>query len=70
MKQEVKDCFKSAIKDEKNGRKHKGLLIVKPDNKIAAKYGYMNDLCKKAIYQCEEIVFSDKEFKVPKELYG
>lgn len=36
---------------------------------IAAKYNYMNNMCKRAISQCEEIVFSDKEFKVPKELY-
>ena len=29
----------------------------------------MENICKKAISQAEEIVFSDKEFKVPKELY-
>ena len=177
MKSEVKDCFKTAINDEKKGKKHKGLLITKPDNKIAeeylikakknlelcdvykdegydykipeewfytlyycalailAKFGiesrsqkctalflryaqdnhlieyddefidritvykdkdetsdvdereksrygssvrsqeienryeYMNQLCKRAIFKCEEIVFSDKEFKIPKEEY-
>ena len=36
---------------------------------VASKYRYMADICKKAISQCEEIVFSNKEFKVPKELY-
>jgi len=36
---------------------------------IEIKYEYMTDLCKKAISQSEEIVFSDKEFKVPKEMY-
>ena len=36
---------------------------------VASKYVYMTTICKKAISQCEEIVFSDKEFKVPKELY-
>ena len=35
---------------------------------IAGKYDYMNKICKTAISQCEEIVFSDKEFKVPKEI--
>ncbi len=30
----------------------------------------MNNTCKKAISQAEEIVFSDEEFKVPKELFG
>jgi len=36
---------------------------------IEGKYNYMTNLCKKAISQAEEIVFSDKEFKVPKEIY-
>lgn len=177
MKKEVRDCFVDAIKNEKKGKKHKGLLITQPNNKMAeeylakakvnlqlcdlykeqgfeykipeewfytlyycalailskfgiesrsqrctaaflrhvkdnglieyddefidritvygskeeksdvderetarygstirskelsSKYEYMTGVCKKAIYQCEEIVFSDKEFKVPKELY-
>src|SRR3989344_2039298 len=174
---EVRDCFVNALKDEKKGQKHKGLLVIRPDDKIAKeyiskakinlhlcdlyreqgfdykipeewfytlyycalailskfgiesrsqkctaiflryakdngsidyddefidritvyrskdeksdvderenarygsavqskeieiKYEYMTDLCKKAISQSEEIVFSDKEFKVPKEMY-
>ena len=36
---------------------------------IESKYNYMNDACKKAISQCEEIVFSNQEFNIPKELY-
>ena len=177
MKKEVRDCFVLAAKDEKKGKKHKGLLIGKPDNKVAedyiakakvnlqlcdfykekgfdykipeewfytlyycalailskfgiesrsqkctafflryakdnglveyedefidrimvysakeeksdvderetarysssiaseeveSKYEYMINICKKAISQAEEMVFSDKDFKVPKELY-
>ncbi|MBU1201914.1 MAG: hypothetical protein KJ583_01280 [Nanoarchaeota archaeon] len=177
MKKEVRDCFVIATKDEKKGKKHKGLIIYKPDNKVAedyitkakvnlqlcdfykekgfdykipeewfytlyycalailskfgiesrsqkctafflryannnklieyedefidritvysakdeksdvderetarysssitskeveSKYKHMTNICKKAISQAEEIVFSDKEFKVPKELY-
>ena len=177
MKKEVRDCFVLAAKDEKKGKKHKGLRIGKPDNKTAegyiqkakvnlqlcdvykekgfdykipeewfytlyycalailskfgiesrsqkctafflryakdgklieydddfidritvhstkeeksdvderetarysssitskeieSKYDHMTDVCKKAISQAEEMVFSDKEFKVPKELY-
>ena len=38
MSMEVRDCFISALKDEKKGKKHKGLLITKPDNKIAESY--------------------------------
>ena len=175
--EEVNDCFASALKDEKKGKKHKGLLIANPDDKkaeeylskakrnlelcdfykekgfdykipeewfytlyycalailskfgiesrsqkctatflryakdnslidydddfidritfhrdkgersdvderetarygssikseeVASKYGHMTVTCKKAISQCEEIVFSDKEFDLPKELY-
>jgi hypothetical protein len=175
--EKVRDCFVSAIKDEKKGKKHKGLLITRPDDKkaeeyiakakvnlelcdfykekgfdykipeewfytlyycalvilskfgiesrsqkctaaflrfakdinlieyddefidritvhsakeeksdvderetarygssikskeVESKYKHMTNVCKKAISQCEEIVFSDKEFKVPKGLY-
>jgi len=35
---------------------------------IMEKYEFMMDKCKKAISEAEEIVFSDKEFKIPKEL--
>lgn len=38
MKKEVRDCFVLAVKDEKKGKKHNGLLITKPDNKIAEGY--------------------------------
>ena len=36
---------------------------------VESKYEYMINICKKAISQAEEMVFSDKDFKVPKELY-
>ena len=178
MTKELKDCFTTAINDEKKGKKHKGLLITQPENKTAeeylrkaklnlelcdfykqrgfdykipeewfytlyycalailskfgiesrsqkctayflryakdnnlieyddefinrimvyrdkeeesdvderekarysssikskeieVKYENMKNICKKAISQAEEIVFSDKEFKMPKELFG
>ena len=38
IKLKIKDCFASAVKDEKKGKKHKGLLITKPDNKISEEY--------------------------------
>jgi uncharacterized protein (UPF0332 family) len=37
---------------------------------VASKYEHMANVCKKAISQCEEIVFSGKEFKVPKGVCG
>ena len=36
---------------------------------IEVKYERMISLCKEAISQAEEIVFSDKKFEIPKELY-
>ena len=36
---------------------------------IEAKYEEMNNICKKAISQAEEIVFSNQDFQVPKELF-
>lgn len=35
---------------------------------IMQKYIMMMDVCRRCISQCEEIVFSDKEFKVPEDL--
>lgn len=35
---EVKDCFTNALKDEKKGKKHKGLLIVKPNDEQAKEF--------------------------------
>ncbi|MCX6750246.1 MAG: hypothetical protein NTZ83_02215 [Candidatus Pacearchaeota archaeon] len=37
-KDEVKNCFKSAIKDEEKGKKHKGLLIGKVNEETAKSY--------------------------------
>ncbi len=34
---------------------------------VEEQYNKMMDLCKRAISNCEEIVFSEKEFKVPEE---
>jgi len=36
---------------------------------IEAKYKEMSNICKKAISQAEEIVFSNQDFKIPKELF-
>ncbi|MBI4140449.1 hypothetical protein HY485_01285 [Candidatus Woesearchaeota archaeon] len=35
---------------------------------IMQKYNLMMDVCRRCISACEEIVFSDKKFKVPEEL--
>jgi hypothetical protein len=35
---------------------------------IIEKYDFMMDVCKRCISQAEDIIYSDKEFKVPEEL--
>ncbi len=35
---------------------------------VRERYDNMMNLCKRAIAQCEKIVFSDETFKLPKEL--
>ncbi len=40
---------------------------VKSEN-IMEKYDFMMDVCRRCISSCEEIVFSEKKFEVPKEL--
>ena len=37
---------------------------------IEAKYKEMINICKKAISQTEDIIFSNEEFKVPQELFN
>ena len=44
-----------------------GALIKIPD--IEQDYNGMTNVCKRAISQAEEIIFSNKDFNVPKELY-
>ena len=56
-------------KSEVDEREHSRYSSAIKNEKISERYEEMTNLCKKAISQCEEIVFSDKEFMVPKELY-
>ena len=37
---------------------------------IIEKYEFMMNVCRKCISACEEIVFSNKEFRIPKEVLG
>lgn len=62
----VRDCLKSAVKDEEKGRKHKGLLIVQKDNEKAEEY------IKKAktnLESCE--IFKERrlDYKIPEEWF-
>lgn len=56
---------KSDVDERENARYGSSIQI----KEVEQNYDRMMDICKKAISQCEDIVFSDKEFKVPQELY-
>ena len=63
---EVRDCFASALNDEKKGKKHKGLLITKPDNQMAEKY------IKKArlnLELCDLYKERGFDYKIPEEWF-
>ena len=57
---------KSDVDKRENARYSSSIKI----KEIEKDYDNMMNLCKEAISQCEDIVFSDKSFKIPKELYN
>jgi len=63
---EARDCFILAERDEKKGKKHKGLLAVKPDNKAAE--GFI----RKAKVNLELCAFYQEkgfDYKIPEEWF-
>jgi len=66
MKKEVRDCFVLAAKDEKKGRKHKGLLITKPDNKTAE--GFIQK-AKVNLQLCDFYKQKGFDYKIPEEWF-
>ncbi|MBU0929800.1 MAG: hypothetical protein KJ623_01890 [Nanoarchaeota archaeon] len=63
---EIKDCFVNAIKDEKRGQKHKGLLIIKPDDKTAREY---LDKAKINLQLCDLFKEQGFDYKIPEEWF-
>jgi len=61
------DKEKKSDVDERETARYSSSIRSK---EIEAKYNLMTEICKKAISQAEEIVFSNKEFEVSKELYN
>lgn len=51
--------------DERESARYSSLVH---NEEIMEKYEMMTDVCRRCISQCEEVVFSDKKFKVPEEL--
>lgn len=66
MKKEVRECFITAIKDEKRDKKHKGLLITKPNNKIAEEY--LNK-AKVNLQLCDLYKSQKFDYKIPEEWF-
>ena len=66
MLKDVKDCFASAEKDEKKGKKHKGLFVIKPDNKIAE--GYIKK-AKLNLELCDFYKQKGFDYKIPEEWF-
>ena len=62
----LKECFESALKDEKKGIKHKGLLIVRKDDKKAEEYV---NKAKINLELCDIYRKKGFDYKIPKELY-
>lgn len=63
---EVRECFISALRDEKKGKKHKGLLLVKSDNQIAKEY---IQKAKKNLEACDLFKTKGLEYKLPEEWF-
>ncbi len=66
MSKEIKECFKSARKDEEIGKKHKGLLIVEPSLEKAKEY---LDKARDCLKFCEMYKKSGSDYKIPEEWY-
>jgi hypothetical protein len=63
---EVKECFANALKDEKKGKKHKGLLIVRPDDKKAKEY---LSKAKINLELCQLFKQKGFDYKIPEEWF-
>ena len=62
----LKECFSNAKKDEDKGKKHKGLLIVEPDNRKAEEY---IKKAKKNLEICEVYKQMRLDYKIPEEWF-
>ena len=62
----VNECFINALNDEKKGKKHKGLLLVKKDDKKAEEY--LNK-AKTNLRVCDLYKNNQLEYKIPEEWF-
>ncbi len=66
IEKELRECFRTAAKEEKQGKKHKGLLIKKPSVEIAKEYILK---AKDNLRFCEIYKREGADYKIPEEWY-
>ena len=66
VKKDVKECFATALKDEQKGKKHKGLLIIKPSVEEAKKY---LEKANEGLEWCELYKEKGADYKIPEEWF-
>ena len=66
MNEQVKECFETAIKEEKKGKKHKGLLIIEPSVEKAKEY---LDRARDSLKLCDIYKEAGADYKIPEEWY-
>lgn len=62
----LRECFQKAEADEKEGRKHKGLLLKKPDDEESKKY---IQKARESIEFCELCRQKGYDYKIPEEWF-
>lgn len=66
MDKTIKNCFEEAIKSENKGKKHKGLIFVKPNQKIAEEY---IEKAKINLKLCDLYKEKGYDYKIPEEWF-
>ena len=66
IEKELKECFESAARDERNGKKHKGLLLSKPNIDAAKEYIAKAN---QNLEYCEIYLQKGSDYKIPEEWY-
>lgn len=62
----IKECFLSALRDENRGKKHKGLIIIKPNKKEAEEY---IKKAKRNLELCNFFKEKGFDYKLPEEWF-
>lgn len=66
MNEKLLDCFKTALKEEQKGKKHKGLLIMQPSTEKAKDY---LDKARDSLRFCDLYKKEGADYKIPEEWY-